>query len=287
MVAFLFTDIESSTGLWERHPEGMRVALSRHDAILRAVIEEHGGYVFSTAGDAFMAAYERPLDAVASAVDAQRRLRAEPWPSGVALQVRMGIHVGAAHERDGDYFGPALNRAARLMALAHGGQTLMSLAAEELVRDDLPAEVGLWNLGEHVLRGLSRPEVVFQITAADLPSEFPPLGTATSIPNNLPVPPTSFIARDEEVKLVSSAVGAHRLVTLVGPGGVGKTRLAIEAATLAAEAFADGVRFVELAPLVEPDAVVHAFAAVLSVSPAGGSLHCQRAGGSGGPPGRG
>ena len=269
-VTFLFTDVEGSTGLWERQPDAMRRALECHDAILRAEIEAHDGYVFSTAGDAFSAAFRRPLDAARSAVDAQRRLLAEAWPTTVPLRVRMGIHVGAAQERDGDYFGPALNRAARLMALAHGGQVLVSLAAEELLRDDLPADIELSNLGEHVLRGLSRPELVFQLSAADLVTEFPPLGAATSVPNNLPSPPTSFVGRHDDIKQVAAEVVAHRLVTLVGSGGVGKTRLCIEAATASVDDFPDGIWFVELAPLAEAEAVVHAVAGVLSVSRAEG-----------------
>ena len=172
-VSFLFTDIEGSTPLWERHPEAMRAALERHDAILRAAIEAHGGFVFSTAGDAFSAAFQTPGDAVGAALDAQRALQAEPWPDEAPVRVRMGVHLGTVQERDGDYFGSAVNRAARLMGLAHGGQVLVSLAVEELVRDDLAEGVGLKGLGEHGLRGLSRPETVFQLTAPDLVEEFP------------------------------------------------------------------------------------------------------------------
>src|SRR5215213_214317 len=158
----------------------MRSALAAHDRILRSVIEEHGGYVFSTAGDAFSAAFWTPAEAVAAAVASQRRLMEEDWPEPVALSVRMGVHTGTADERDGDYFGPAVNRTARLMAAGHGGQVLVSLATEELVRDRLPDGVGFTDLGEHQLAGLSRAERVFQLTGAGLGCEFPVLRSAAA-----------------------------------------------------------------------------------------------------------
>ena len=141
-VSFLFTDVEGSTPLWEQHPESMRRALERHDQILREAIDAHGGSVFSTAGDAFSAAFHTPGDAVGAALGAQRALQAEDWPDEARVRVRMGVHVGTVQERQGDYFGSAVNRAARLMGLGHGGQVLVSLAVEELVRDDLPEGVG-------------------------------------------------------------------------------------------------------------------------------------------------
>ena len=171
-MSFLFTDIEGSTPLWEHHRYAMRAALERHDAILREAIDAHGGFVFSTAGDAFSVSFHTPGDAVGAALDAQRALQAEPWPAEVPVRVRMGVHLGTVQERDGDYFGSAVNRAARLMGLAHGGQVLVSLVVEEAIRDDLPEGIGLKGLGEHELRGLSRPESVFQLTAPDLPDVF-------------------------------------------------------------------------------------------------------------------
>ena len=249
----------------------MTSALARHDGLLRAAIEAHGGYVFSTAGDAFAAAFSTAGSAMAAAVVAQQALAEEPWPQGVNLRVRMGLHVGVAEERDGDYFGPAVNRAARLMGVGHGGQMLVSLPVEELVRDDLPDGVSLRPLGEHPLRGLSRPERIFQIMAADLPADFPALLTSSALPGNLPLPVSSFVGRVEEVKRLGAALGEHRLVTLVGPGGVGKTRLGIEAAALVAENFPDGVWFVELAALSEPGAVVHAVATSLAIRPVEGA----------------
>ena len=270
-VAFLFTDVVGSTRLWEQHPDAMRIALTLHDEILRNAIEAHGGFVFSTAGDAFSAAFMTPRDAVLAAVDAQRALQAEAWPDSIGISVRMGVHLGAAHERDGDYFGSAVNRTARLMGLAHGGQVLVSLPVEGLLRDELPAGVHLLGLGEHELRGLSRPESVFQLLIDGLLDEFPPLVTSTSVPGNLPSPPTSFVGRADDLKRLAEQIPAHRLVTLVGVGGVGKTRLAIEAAATLIDEFPDGLYFVDLARLSGAEAVVHAVAETLSVSPEQGS----------------
>ena len=270
-VSFLFTDIEGSTPLWEHHPHAMRAALDRHDAILRAAIDAHGGFVFSTAGDAFSVAFHTPGEAVGAALDGQRALQAEPWPDDAPVRVRMGVHLGTAQERDGDYFGSAVNRAARLMGLAYGGQLLVSLVVEEAIRDDLAEGVGVKGLGEHGLRGLSRSETVFQLTSPDLVDEFPALSAATSVPGNLPSPATSFVGRVAETKRLASEIPAHRLMTLVGPGGVGKTRLSIEAAAASLGEFPDGVWFVELAPVADADAVVHSVASTLSVSPGAGS----------------
>src|SRR3954454_7155016 len=153
-VTFLFTDIEGSTARWERQPEAMRAALARHDALLRAAIVEHGGHVVKTMGDAFHAAFARAPDAVASAIDAQRRLRAEPWDEVAPLRVRMALHTGAAEERDGDYYGPPLNRAARLLSAGHGGQVLLSEVTAGLARESLSPDVGLLDLGRHRLKDL-------------------------------------------------------------------------------------------------------------------------------------
>ena len=184
-VTFLFTDVEGSTRLWEQDGEAMRLALAAHDRIVRSAIEEHDGYVFSTAGDAFSAAFSTPAEAVGAAVEAQRRLGAEDWPVGV--RVRMGVHSGTAEERDGDYFGPAVNRAARVMSAGHGGQVLVSLATEELVRDRLPDGVSFVDLGEHALVGLARPERLFQVAASGLVSSFPPLADRC-VPGRQPGP---------------------------------------------------------------------------------------------------
>jgi predicted ATPase/class 3 adenylate cyclase len=266
-VTFLFTDVEGSTRLWDESPEAMRSALGRHDQILRSVIEGHGGHVFSTAGDAFAAAFWTPGDAVAAAVDAQQRLVAERWPEPIGLRVRMGIHTGTADERDGDYFGPAVNRAARVMAAGHGGQVLVSLATEELARDRLGTGVGLLDLGEHELADLARRERVFQVCGPGLAVRFPPLRTLAHLPGNLPVASTSFVGHGEELRRLAADLPSRRLITLTGVGGVGKTRLAVEAGWMVADEFPDGVWLCELAAVAEPAAVAHAVATVLSIRP--------------------
>ena len=270
-IAFLFTDVEGSTVLWEQHREAMALALERHDQILRSVVDTHGGYVFSTAGDAFSVAFARPVDAIAAAVEAQRALGAEAWPEGVELRVRMGAHAGTAQERDGDYFGPALNRAARVMSLAQGGQVLVTLALEELVRDELLDDVSLVPLGERELRGLSRAEMVYGLSGRGLATDFELAGGETSVPGNLPSPPTSFVGRVDDLKRLAATVPQHRVTTLVGPGGVGKTRLAIETAAELVDEYPDGCWFVQLAPLADPDAVVHTIASTLAITPEPGS----------------
>ena len=268
-VSFLFTDVEGSTRLWDRAPEAMRQALVRHDDILRSAIVAGGGFVFSTAGDAFSAAFHTPGQAVAAGLEAQRALGLEAWPEGVEVRVRMGVHVGTAHERDGDYFGASVNRAARLTGLAHGGQVLVSLAVEELVRDDLPDGVGLVSLGEHELRGLSRAESVFQLTGDGLESEFSPLRSSVEPLGNLPVPVTSFVGRSDDLKRLAAEIvdSRTRLLTLTGVGGVGKTRLAIELGWQLADEFPDGVWLAELAPVTDEEAVVATVADALDIPP--------------------
>jgi len=189
-VTFLFTDIEGSTKLWERHPEAMRTALARHDEILRDATEQHGGYVFKTVGDAFCCAFPTAPDALEAALEAQQTLLGEEWEGTGPLRVRIALHTGAAEERDGDYFGPTLNRVARLLSTAHGGQVLLSRFTQELVRDQLPAGTSLRNLGEHRLKDLFKPERVFQLSAPDLPSEFPSLMTLEAYRTNFPLQPT-------------------------------------------------------------------------------------------------
>ena len=175
VVTFVFTDIESSTRLWEQHPQAMRAALACHDAILRLAIEAHDGVIFGTAGDAFYAVFSSAPAALAAALAAQRALCTQAWDEVDTLRVRMALHSGAAELRDGDYFGPPLNRVARLLAAGHGGQTLLSLTTQELVRDHLPPGVALRDLGEHHLKDLTQPEQIFQLIATDLPIDFPPL----------------------------------------------------------------------------------------------------------------
>jgi predicted ATPase/class 3 adenylate cyclase/Tfp pilus assembly protein PilF len=270
-VTFLFTDIEGSTKLWEHDALAMQRALARHDEILRGVIEERGGYVFKTVGDAFCCAFPTAPDALEAALEAQRLLLKERWGESTTLRVRMALHIGAAEERDGDYFGPPVNRVARLMSAAHGGQVLLSLPTQELVRDQLPREVGLSDLGEVRLKDLFRPERIFQLLAPELPSEFPPLRTLDAYRNNLPLQPTPLIGREKEVSEVCDLLGAKatRLLTLTGPGGTGKTRLALQAAADLLEDFPDGTFFVPLATLTEAELFFSAIAETLGVRETG------------------
>ena len=251
-VTFLFTDIEGSTRLWESEPESMRSALAAHDGVLGAAIESHGGWLFKHTGDGVCAAFPSARAAVEAAVDAQRLL---------GLPVRMGVATGEAEQRGDDYFGSALNRAARVMAVGHGGQVLVSGSTAGLVTG-----VDLADLGEHRLRDLSGVEHLFQVHADGLRSQFPALRTVDAVPGNLPVQSTSFVGRDIEVKELAELVRAHRLVTLTGVGGVGKTRLAVQVAAELVPEFGDGVWLVELAPVGDPAAVADAVATALNVT---------------------
>jgi predicted ATPase/class 3 adenylate cyclase/Tfp pilus assembly protein PilF len=270
-VTFLFTDIEGSTVCWERHPAGMRDALARHDALLQAGITAHGGVVVTERGegDSFFALFARPSDAVAAACALQRALVAEPWPEEVApLRVRMALHTGEAGLREGgDYRGSAVNRCARLRGVGHGGQVLLSAATYELVRDALPADTLLRDLGVHRLKDLARPEHIYQVLIPALPGEFPPLKTLDRQRHNLPVQPTALIGREREVTAVAQRLLAPdtRLLTLTGAGGIGKTRLAVQVAAEVSEDFPDGVYFVNLAPLSDPTLVLPTIAQTLGV----------------------
>ncbi len=275
VVTFLFTDIEGSTPLWERYPEAMPGALAEHDAILRAAIESHGGRVFKTVGDAFCAAFAGPGAALSAALAAQRGLSDRPQrchsgpgpPTSevLELRVRMGLHTGAAEQRDGDYFGTTLNRAARVMGAGHGGQILLTAETAALLDGDLPDGASLRELGQFRLKGLSQLEHLFQVVATGLPADFPRLNTLDIAPNNLPVVLSSFIGRRAEVAAVQRRVAESRLVTLTGPGGCGKTRLALEAATRLQVDFPDGVWWIELAPLADPALVAQTVAFTLGL----------------------
>src|SRR5215204_1250441 len=257
--------------MWERSPQAMQAALARHDELLRRAIEEHGGYVFKTVGDAFCCAFPTAPDALEAALDTQRLLLKERWGKSGPLRVRMALHMGAAQERDGDYFGPPLNRVARLLSAAHGGQVLLSAATHEMVRDQVPAGMNLAELGEHRLKDLFRPERIFQLVSPDLPSEFPPLRTLDAYRNNLPLQPTPLVGREKEVAQVCDLVrsGETRLLTLTGPGGTGKTRVALQAAADLLEDFPDGAFFVPLATLTEAQLFSSAIAETLGVKETG------------------
>src|SRR5215213_9437819 len=212
-VTFLYTDIEGSTPLWEREPEQMRAALARHDAILHAAIAEQGGHVYKVIGDAFQAAFDVPAQAVAAALAVQRGLVGERWPTSVPICVRIGLHVGPAEAAVNDYVSThTLNRVARVMSAGHGGQTLLTLAVAELVRERLPTGVTLRDLGRHRLKGLTQLEHLFQVIAPDLPADFPPLQSLGASPNNLPVQLTGLIGREAEVAEVKRLLSASRLV---------------------------------------------------------------------------
>ncbi|MFO1496912.1 MAG: adenylate/guanylate cyclase domain-containing protein [Verrucomicrobiota bacterium] len=271
-VTFLFTDIEGSTQLWERHGEAMGHALAQHDALLRATSEEHRGYVFKTVGDAFCVAFSGALDAVRAAAAAQRSLATAAWGGTGPLRVRMALHSGGAEEREGDYFGPTLNRVARLLAAGHGGQMLLSLVTAEIVREQLPHDMSLRDLGERRLKDLSRPERVFQLVTADLPGDFPPLRSLEVFPNNLPAQVTSFVGRANELAEAKRLIGTTRLLTLTGPGGTGKTRLSLQAAAEILDRFPHGVWLVELATLSDPGRLPETIANVVDVREEHGRL---------------
>ncbi|MGO8966328.1 ATP-binding protein [Mycobacterium sp.] len=252
VVTFLFTDVEGSTRRWEADAEGMQKALAAHDEVLRRAIEAHGGWLFKHTGDGVCAAFASPRSAVDAAVAAQRVLE---------LPVRMGLATGEAELRESDYFGAVLNRAARVMAAGHGGQILLAESTAGLL-----SGVDLVDLGPRRLRDLPTPVGVFQVRAEGLRTEFSPLRALDASPGNLRAATTSFIGRESEVAEVQAAVKGHRLVTLTGVGGVGKTRLALEVAGWLADEFPDGVWFFELAAVTDPAAVPDAVAAVLGIT---------------------
>lgn len=253
-LTFLFTDIERSTELWQSHAAAMPATIARHDAILAEVIEAHGGRVFKTVGDAVHAVFESAPDAVAAALAAQRALRDAEWPIPSPPAVRMALHAGPAEERGGDYFGLALNRTARILSAGHGRQVLLSQTVERVVSDAFPEGAALRDLGERRLKDLTEPQRIFQLVVDDLPAEFPPLATLDARPHNLPAQTTPLVGREEELAEVRDLLlrPGVRLVTLVGPGGTGKTRLATQAAAEVLDAFADGVFLVNLAPIHDP-----------------------------------
>ncbi|MDT7758746.1 MAG: hypothetical protein QOH27_4644 [Mycobacterium sp.] len=256
VVTFLFTDVEGSTRRWEADPELMRSALEAHDAVLREAIEKYTGWLFKHTGDGVCAVFGSPRSAVDAAVAAQRVLE---------LPVRMGIATGEAEHRAGDYFGPVLNRAARVMACGHGDQILVDGATAGLLTG-----VDLMSLGPRRLRDIARPVDMFQVQAVGLRADFPPLKTVDSTPGNLKSQPTSFVGRELAIAELETAIKANRLVTLTGVGGVGKTRLAMEVAARLKSAFPDGIWMIELAPVGDPAAVPEATAAILGITPQAG-----------------
>ncbi len=271
-ITFLFTDVEGSTKLWERNPEAMSRALSHHDELIRNAVEAHDGFVFKTVGDAFYVAFSTAAKAVEAAIDAQKSLLSEEWEETGPLKVRIALHTGTAEERGGDYFGPTLNRAARLLSAGHGGQVLLSLSTQELVRDRLPLGAGVRDLRVRRLKDVLGPEHIFQLTAPDLPASFPPLNTLDVRLNNLPIQPTPLLGREREVAEIADLLRREdvRLLTLTGTGGTGKTRLALQSAAELIDDFDDGVFLVALAPISDPELVASTVAGALSVSESAG-----------------
>lgn len=262
-VTFLFTDIIGSTELWDRHPDEMPRAVERHDEILRSGIEDRGGQVFATGGDGVGAVFARAVDAVMAAADAQIALSAEPWSAQTPIRVRIGVHTGEAHERAGDYFGSAVNRAARIMRTAGEAQVLVSSTTAATVAD-IGGVPDMVDLGERRLRGLRQPQRLFELLYTGHP---PSIGAGPGLANNLPSPVVRLVGRDSERALLLELLDEHRLVTLVGAGGIGKTSLAEEVAVEAATGFSGGTWFIGLASLGSGDAVPSAFAAALGVQP--------------------
>jgi predicted ATPase/class 3 adenylate cyclase len=266
VVTLLFADIEGSTKLWERRPDLMRGALAEHDAIVRATIELNNGAVFKTVGDEFCAAFARPRDALAAAIEVQRALQDHAWPKDLGdIRVRIALHTGECAERDGDYFGPPVNRVARLLSIAYAEQILVSSSSATLLADVLDEDTTLRDLGEHRLRGLSRPERAFQVAAKGLRGDFPPLRSIDVRPDNLPQQISKFVGRKDELKELDRLTAENRLLTITGPGGIGKTRLALQFTANATERYSDGAFFVDLSATRNPEVVVAKVAAELNL----------------------
>jgi predicted ATPase/class 3 adenylate cyclase len=265
-VTFLFTDIEGSTQLVAKiGPRAFRDVLERHNRLIRDAVAAHDGVDAGTAGDSFLVVFRDASSAVAAAIEAQRALAAETWPIGAAVRVRMGLHTGQGIAGGDGYVGLDINRAARISSAAHGGQVLLSEASRAVTARDLPSGVGVRDLGQHDLRGLAEPERIHQLVIDGLASDFPPLRSSTTPRTTLPVQLTTFVGREHELAEIAAMLQAGRLVTLVGAGGIGKTRLMIQAALPVADRHRHGACFVELAPIGDPGLVVPEVARALGV----------------------
>ena len=278
VVTFLFSDLEGSTRVLEEYGNAAASrALTRHHEIYEGLIARNEGVIFETVGDAVYAAFARPEDSLAAALEAHRALQAEPWEEiGGRLACRIAVHTGAVEARGNHYFGPPLFRCARLQALAHGEQTVVSQATAGLVNGNLPPGAVLLDRGIHRLKDLHEPEHVYELQHPDLRTEFPPLRSLDARPNNLPIQLSSFVGREGELAAIGALIRDHRLVTLLGPGGIGKTRLALQAAADQIDQFPDGAWFVDLSTLREADRVPDAIASVFRLKEEAESTSMQR-----------
>ena len=275
-VTFLFTDIEGSTLLVREQGEGWPALLERHGALMRAAIEAHGGVEVGTEGDSFFAAFTSAGSAVGAAVDAQTALAGEPWPAGVEIRVRMGMHTGEASFSAESYAGLHVHRASRIAGVAHGGQVLLSDATHALIGADLPSGIAARDLGEHKLKDLEHAEHIWQLVIDGLPSEFPPLRSLDAIPNNLPARLTSFLGREAEIAEVAELLASTRILTLTGPGGTGKTSLSLAVAERVMARYPGGVFFVELSSITDTELVLPTIATTLNLPDRGGRTSFER-----------
>jgi class 3 adenylate cyclase len=264
-VTFLFTDIEDSTKQWARNPDAMSLALACHDEALREAIERNRGNIFKRMGDAFCAAFATAPDALNAALEAHLDLMKHEWGESGPIRVRIALHTGIAVERDDDYYGPTVNRVARILAIGHGQQTLLSRTTYELVRDFLPPGTSLGDLGNHLLKDLANREHVWQLRHPSLPDKFPPLNSLDYLATNLPLQATSFVGRNKELVEIRQALGRTRLLTLTGSGGTGKTRLSLQTGADVLDQYPDGVWFVALASLSDSDRVTQTIAETLRI----------------------
>jgi predicted ATPase/class 3 adenylate cyclase len=266
-VTFLFTDIEGSTRLWQEQPDAMAIAHARHDEILREAIESNNGYVFQIVGDSFSAAFHHAIDGLHAALTAQRSLKVEAWGETGAIKVRMGLHTGTAEILpDGKYDGYAtLASTQRVMSAAHGAQTLLTQTTYDLLQNALHSDVTLRDMGEHRLKDLRAPLRLYQVNVPDLPQEFPAIKSLDTQPNNLPAQLTSFIGREREIGEAGKLLANTRMLTFIGPGGTGKTRMSLRLAGEQLDQFKDGVWFVELAPLTDPAYIITAVASTFGL----------------------
>ncbi|MDQ2690211.1 MAG: adenylate/guanylate cyclase domain-containing protein, partial [Chloroflexota bacterium] len=268
-VTFLFTDIEGSTRLLQAHGDVWPDVLERHLQLLRASFEAEGGREVGTEGDSLFVGFPTASGAVAGAVAAQRALAAEPWPAGIELRVRMGLHTGEAGFAADSYAGLNVHRASRIAGAGHGGQVLLSDATRTLAEEELPDDVTLRDLGEHRLKDLDQPERLWQLVIAGCRNDFPPV-RSLDVANNLPTRLTTFLGREHEIAAIAKLLGENRLLTLTGPGGTGKTRLSLEVASRTMEQYRDGVFFIELAPISDPELVVPTIAQALNLPESAG-----------------